>query len=155
MLAFDTKVMISCFESKCVSKNVLTSAAIGASRFFFGVGGSGRRPVSPPTPGSGVRGGYGKRTVGNSGKGSLEWDTGGWRLGVPGGQIAQGGLPRVCRKPDKTVGISIGSGSGRSPGYSVGRMRGFLTSAGSRKVFSGPQWMLEMTCVGSNRIKRL
>ena len=56
-VAFDTKVMISCFKSKCVSKNVLMSETIRASRLFFGVGGSGRRPVSPPTPeGSGVWG---------------------------------------------------------------------------------------------------
>ena len=56
-VVFDTKVMISCFKPKCVSKNVLTSETIGASRLFFGVGGSGRRPVSPPIPeGSGPRG---------------------------------------------------------------------------------------------------
>ena len=32
------------------SKNVATTVAIGVPRFFFGVGGSGRRPVNPPTP---------------------------------------------------------------------------------------------------------
>ena len=37
---------------------MFTSKAIEASRSFFGVGGSGRRPVNPPTPrdeGAGVR----------------------------------------------------------------------------------------------------
>ena len=39
----------STFERECPYE--------GRQRFFFGVGGSGRRPVSPPTPeGSGVRG---------------------------------------------------------------------------------------------------
>ena len=38
-------------------KNVETTAAIGVRRIFSGVGGSGRRPVNPPTPeGSGVGG---------------------------------------------------------------------------------------------------
>ena len=38
-------------------KNVETTAAIGVPRIFSGVGGSGRRPVNPPTP-------EGKRRVG-------------------------------------------------------------------------------------------
>ena len=42
------------------------------SRFFFGVGGRGRRPLNPPTPGSGGWGGLGRLTVGNRGKGASE-----------------------------------------------------------------------------------
>ena len=39
--------------------NVVTTDAPGVHAYFFGVGGSGRRPVSPPTPGSGEWGGKG------------------------------------------------------------------------------------------------
>ena len=39
------------------SKNVATTGQSESNVFFSGVGGSGRRPVNPPTPeGSGARG---------------------------------------------------------------------------------------------------
>ena len=37
--------------------NVVTTDAPGVHAYFFGVGGSGRRPVSPPTPNGVRRGG--------------------------------------------------------------------------------------------------
>ena len=59
VVVFDTKVMISCFELHCVSKNVFTSEAMGVPRLFF----RGRRQWSQASqsadPRSGGRGGLG------------------------------------------------------------------------------------------------
>ena len=50
---------------------------------LLGVGGSGRSPVSPPTPGSGVWEGLGNVKNGNCSKGSFETSSGGLGAGVP------------------------------------------------------------------------
>ena len=112
-----------------------------AGRFLFGVGGSGRRPVSPPTPEvrrAGLKGGdlLIERVV---------WGFLSSTRGEGAGAVEEGpGVTRAVAKPSKTVGISIGGGSACSRGDCGGRVGDFLASEGSRSAFSDPKWVPEM-----------
>ena len=60
---------------------------------FSGVGGSGRRRVSPSTPGSDVRGGGGELLLGSMASERFGSSTGGWGLGVARGTPSSKGAP--------------------------------------------------------------
>ena len=83
-----------CFEKRvnvgmCFEKRVHVRSDPSPTPLLFGVGGSGRRPVNPPTPRSGVRRGEGKLNVGNCGLGGSERGSGRWGLGSAVVPIAQ------------------------------------------------------------------